>query len=397
MNAAGSGTTPETTQRRGPLWFLAEVTYRCPLQCAYCSNPVDFASEKEELSTEEWIRVMREARDLGAVQLGFSGGEPLVRKDLEELVAEASKMGFYTNLITSGVGMDADRLARLKTAGLDHIQISFQAATASLSDDVAGRTQFEHKEAMAREIRRQGYPMVLNVVLHRRNLDQIDEILQMAADLGADYVELANTQYHGWAYVNRKALMPTMKQLKHAEEVANQWRERMKGKMRIYYIWSDYYEGKPKPCMNGWGTTFIGVNPDGRVMPCHGAAMLPGPPLPSVRDHDLNWIWNDSELFNRFRGLDWMQEPCRTCDMRFEDFGGCRCQAYLLTGDAAATDPTCHLSPLHHQVREAVESAEEEPRVMVEQPLILRNPKNSKTLAKQFGTRPKVADTETME
>ncbi len=376
MNAAGSGPKADPGS---PMWFLAELTYRCPLQCAYCSNPLDFARYRNELTTGEWLRVLREARELGAVQLGFSGGEPLVRQDLEELVAEARRLGFYSNLITSGIGLDRERLAALKEAGLDHVQISFQAATAELSDDVAGRAQFAHKEAMAREIRRQGYPMVLNVVLHRRNLDQIEDILQMAADLEADYVELANTQYHGWAFANRAALMPTQAQLRRAEAVANRWRERMEGRMKIYFIWSDYYEGRPKPCMNGWGTTFIGVAPDGSAIPCHGAAMLPGPPPPSVREHGLGWIWRESELFNRFRGTDWMQEPCRTCPERGKDFGGCRCQAYLLTGDAAATDPTCNLSPLHEQVRRAVEEADAD--APVEQPLMLRNTRNSRRLA----------------
>ncbi|MCH8504151.1 MAG: pyrroloquinoline quinone biosynthesis protein PqqE [Ectothiorhodospiraceae bacterium] len=377
MNAAGSapGNDPGS-----PLWFLAELTYRCPLQCAYCSNPLDFARYREELTTDEWLRVLREVRQLGAVQGGFSGGEARVRKDLEILVAEARKLGFYSNLITSGVGLDGDRLAALKEAGLDHVQISFQAATAELSDDVAGRAQFAHKEAMAREIRRQGYPMVLNVVRHRRNLDQIEEILQMAADLGADYVELANTQYHGWAYLNRTALMPSRRQLLHAEEVANRWRKRMEGRMKIYFIWSDYYEGRPKPCMNGWGTTFIGVAPDGSAMPGHGAAMLPGPALPSVREHGLDWIWRESELFNRFRGTEWMQEPCRSCPERGKDFGGCRCQAYLLSGDAAVTDPTCSLSPLHERVRHAVERADL-PGAPAEQPLLLRNARHSRQLS----------------
>ncbi len=383
MTADGSRPRPDT----GPLWFLAELTYRCPLQCAYCSNPVDFARYKEELSTEEWCRVLAEARALGAVQLGFSGGEPLVRQDLEVLVAEGRRLGFYSNLITSGIGMNAERLAALKEAGLDHVQISFQADNALLSDYVAGAAQFDKKVEMAREIQRQGYPMVLNVVLHKGNIDRIDSILQMAADLEADYVELANTQYHGWALVNRAALMPSMDQLSHAEEIANQWRERMEGRMRIYYIWSDYYEGRPKPCMNGWGTTFIGVAPDGSAIPCHGAAGLPGPPPPSVREHDLAWIWRESELFNRYRGEDWMQEPCRSCPERKKDFGGCRCQAYHLTGDAEATDPTCSLSPLHHLVTEAVDGAEGR-TVVEEKPLILRNPRNSKDLAKGTEQRP---------
>lgn len=360
-----------------PLWLLAEVTYRCPLQCAYCSNPLGFAHYREELDTDQWLSVFRQARELGSVQLGLSGGEPLLRKDLEILVGEAHGMGFYTNLITSGVGMDEARLARLREAGLDHIQLSFQADDSELSDMVAGRGHFEHKQAIARAIHAQGYPMVFNIVLHRLNLDQIDSILQLAWDLGADYVELANTQYHGWAFHNRAALMPTREQIRHAEVVTERWREKADGRMRIFFVASDYYDGKAKPCMNGWGTTFLGIAPDGRALPCHGAAELPGLQLPSVVDTPLRAIWEDSEAFNFFRGDDWLPEPCASCEILAQCHGGCRCQAYLLAGDPAVTDPTCPKSPLHEQVLQAVEAADRHQRVP---PLVFRTVENSRSL-----------------
>ena len=352
-----------------PMWLLAELTYRCPLQCAYCSNPLDFARYRDELDTEGWRSVLRQARALGAVQLGFSGGEPLLRRDLEELVAEARTLGFYTNLITSGIGLDHDRLGALRAAGLDHVQISFQADDSTASDAIAGSARFGHKRAMAEAIRAHGYPMVFNVVLHRHNLDRIDAILQLAWDLGADHVELANTQYHGWALRNRAALMPTRAQMAHAEAVANRWRERAEGRMRIYFVGSDYFDAKAKPCMNGWGSTFLGVAPDGRALPCHGAAAIPGLALPSVREHSLAHIWRDSVAFNRFRGHDWQPEPCASCELLTRCHGGCRCQALALTGDATVTDPACSKSPQHALVRDAVEAADVRQE---EHPLVFR-------------------------
>lgn len=360
-----------------PRWLLAELTYACPLQCPYCSNPLDFACYKDELSTEEWLRVFREARAMGAVQLGLSGGEPLVRQDLEILIREARGMGYYTNLITSAVGMDADRVKRLRKAGLDHIQISFQASTQELNDRLAGTAAFHHKLEMAREVKRQGYPMVLCFVLHRDNIEEIDRLLDLAIALQADYVELATTQYYGWALVNRDRLLPTREQLIRAEAIAHDYQERLKGRMKIYYVVPDYYEGRPKACMNGWGNIFLTIAPDGAALPCHAARQLPGLNFPNVRAHSLEWIWNQSPGFNRFRGDGWMKEPCRTCPEREKDFGGCRCQAYLLTGNPANADPACDLSPHHQVVLDAIKWARQGLKAEQGRPLVFRNPRNS--------------------
>ncbi len=376
MKTAGS----EPNNQPKPLWMLAELTYKCPLQCPYCSNPVDFAKYKNELSTEEWLRVMREARAMGATQLGFSGGEPLVRRDLEELIAEARRLGFYTNLITSGVGMDEERIKGFKKAGLDHIQVSFQASSEELNNFIAGTDAFQHKLEMARLVKKYDYPMVLCFVLHRRNQDQVQDILELAIALNADYVELATTQYYGWAMVNRDQLMPTRAQLERAEAIAHEYQEKMKGKMKIYYVVPDYFETRPKACMNGWGAVFLTITPDGTALPCHAAGQLPGMTFPNVRNHSIEWIWNESPDFNKFRGFDWMKEPCRTCPERFKDFGGCRCQAYMLTGDAANADPVCDLSTHHQVVLDAITAAEgsvKHPSVEVK-PLVFRNPQNSK-------------------
>jgi len=340
-----------------PLWLLAELTYSCPLQCPYCSNPVRLGERSRELATEDWLRVLAEARALGAIQLGLSGGEPLVRRDLETIVAEARRLGYYTNLLTSGMGMDEARIRALKEAGLDHIQVSFQADDADLNNRLAGTDSHRHKLEVARLVKAYGYPMVLNIVMHRHNLDRMREILDMALDLGADYVELANTQYYGWALSNRDYLLPTREQLQRAEAVAHDYQARFGDRMKIYFVVPDYFEGRPKPCMNGWGRIFLSVAPDGKVLPCHAAADLPGLELPNVRDHSLAWIWHDSPDFNRFRGETWMQQPCAGCEDRHGCFGGCRCQAYLLTGDAAAADPACSRSPAHEVILQAVQRA----------------------------------------
>jgi len=365
-----------------PLWLLAELTYACPLQCPYCSNPMDIASYKNELSTADWKRVLQQGRKMGATQLGLSGGEPLVRRDLEEIIAEARRLGFYTNLITSGVGMDEARIKAFKEAGLDHIQVSFQASTEELNNFIAGTNAFEHKKEMARLVKQYGYPMVLCFVLHRKNEDQIRDILDLAVGLQADYVELATTQYYGWAFHNREQLLPTREQLRHAEQVAKEYQEKMKGRMKIYYVIPDYFENRPKRCMDGWGSVFLTIAPDGTALPCHAARQLPGIEFPSVREHDVQWIWNDSPAFNRFRGLDWMKEPCRSCPEKEKDLGGCRCQAFMLTGDAANADPVCDKSPHHHKVLEQVErvQAMAGKREFEEKPLVFRNMKNSKRI-----------------
>ncbi|MSR13476.1 MAG: pyrroloquinoline quinone biosynthesis protein PqqE [Gammaproteobacteria bacterium] len=365
-----------------PLWLLAELTYRCPLQCPYCSNPLDIAKYKEELDTEGWLRVLREARKMGAAQLGFSGGEPLVRQDLEILIAEGRKLGYYTNLITSGVGMDEARIAAFKEAGLDHIQISFQASNEELNNYLGGSDSFQHKYDMARLVKKYEYPMVLNIVIHRQNIDQIEDIIKMTIDLQADYVELASTQYYGWSKLNEAQLLPTREQLARAERIAHEYQERMKGRMRILYVVPDYYETRPKACMNGWGSIFLTISPDGSALPCHAARQLPGMTFPNVRTHSVDWIWNQSPTFNFYRGDNWMQEPCRSCPEKTKDFGGCRCQAYMLTGDATNADPVCDKSAYHAELVAQVDAMTMKPLSSRDtKPLVFRNMRNSKELA----------------
>ncbi len=324
-----------------PLWLLAELTYRCPLHCVFCSNPVDYARHDREMDTSSWKRVLGEARALGAVQLGFSGGEPLLRDDLEELVAHARGLGFYTNLITSGVGLTEPRAAALKAAGLDHIQLSFQDSTRELNDFITSTRTFELKSRVAAIIKAQGYPMVLNCVMHRFNLPHVGRIIDMAERMGADYLELANTQYYGWAWLNREALMPTVDELRDAEAIVMARRESLDGRMKILWVSPDYADAKPKPCMAGWGAVFMVVAPDGSALPCHSARMLPGIEFPNLQQTSVREAWVDSDAFNRYRGQAWMDSTCSDCDERGHDFGGCRCQAFLLTGDAAAADPVC--------------------------------------------------------
>jgi pyrroloquinoline quinone biosynthesis protein E len=368
------------TPRPGPpLWLLAELSYRCPLHCVFCYNPVDFALTQDELSTDDWLRVLRQGRELGAVQCGLSGGEPLVRDDLEIIVAEAHRLGYYTNLLTSGVGLTAERAAALKAAGLDHVQLSFQDSTREMNDFLSHTRTFELKNKVGALIKGQGWPMVMNVVIHRMNIDHVDRIIAMAVEMGAEYLELANTQYYSWALLNRDHLLPTSEQLKRAEAVTQDWRERLGDKLRIFFVAPDYHDGRPKKCVNGWGSMFLTVTPDGTALPCHTAKMLPGLAFPNVRDHGLREIWFDSEGFNRYRGTGWMKEPCSSCDQREVDLGGCRCQAYLLAQDPAAADPVCSKSPLHHRVSEAVAHADASaPRP---QPLVFRDPANSRRLS----------------
>jgi pyrroloquinoline quinone biosynthesis protein E len=362
-----------------PLWLLLELTYRCPLHCVFCYNPIDFAKAEQELTTEDWLRVLREGRALGAVQLGLSGGEPLLRDDLEIIVAEAHSLGYYINLITSGIGLNETRIQALQQAGLDHIQLSFQDSTREVNDFLSSTRTFELKSKVAALIKRYEYPMVLNVVLHRLNIDHVEQILEMAESMHADYVELANTQYYGWAWQNREKLMPTREQLQRAEETTRRFRERPNQQMKILFVVPDYFETRPKPCMNGLGSVFLTIAPDGLALPCHAARMLPGLCLPNVREHGVEWIWRDSPGFNHYRGDDWMKEPCRSCPEKTRDFGGCRCQAFLLTGDAANADPVCDLSPHHHLVTEMVAQAGK--TRIEEKPLIFRDKRNSKLLS----------------
>lgn len=364
-----------------PLWLLAELTYRCPLQCPYCSNPLDYAQHKNELTTQEWFDVFDQARQMGAVQLGFSGGEPLVRQDLEQLVEHAHQLGFYTNLITSGMGLTEQRIANLKQAGLDHIQISFQASDSVVNDALAGsKHAFEQKYEMCRLVKKYDYPMVLNFVIHRHNIDQIDQIIELCLELNADTVELAICQFYGWAFLNRQGLLPTQEQLIRAERITNEYREKLKAQnhhCKLIFVVPDYYEERPKACMNGWGKIFFTVAPDGMALPCHAARQLPIS-FPNVREQKLSDIWYKSTGFNHFRGDAWMPEGCRSCPDKDRDFGGCRCQAYMLTGDAANADPVCGKSPYHQLIEQARTDSHLAAPL---QQLVFRNSRNSKYLS----------------
>ncbi len=361
MNGSGSSFAKPGYEPGPPLWLLAELTYRCPLQCPYCSNPLDFARSHEELSTAEWIEVFRQAREMGAAQLGFSGGEPLVRQDLAELIAAARGLGYYTNLITSGIGLAEEKIASFAEAGLDHIQISFQAADEEVNNLLAGsKKAFAHKLEMARAVKKHGYPMVLNFVTHRHNIDNIDQIIRLCIELEADFVELATCQFYGWAELNRAGLLPSKEQLVRAERITNEWRDKLAAEnhpCKLIFVTPDYYEERPKACMNGWGNLFLDITPDGTALPCHSARQLPVE-FPNVREHSIEHIWRHSFGFNKFRGYDWMPEPCRSCDEKERDFGGCRCQAFMLTGDAANADPVCSKSAHHGKILAARDQAD---------------------------------------
>jgi len=364
-----------------PLWLLAELTYRCPLQCPYCSNPLDFASNDRELATEDWVRVLRQGREMGAAQLGFSGGEPLVRQDLPELIAEARHLGYYSNLITSGLGLNASKVEAFADAGLDHIQVSFQASDPELNNALAGsKKAFAQKLDMARAVKESGYPMVLNFVIHRHNIHQMNDIMDLCERLEADYVELATCQYYGWAFKNREGLMPSRAQLEQAEREVNLYRQKLSDKgsaMKLIFVTPDYYEERPKACMNGWGSLFLTVAPDGTALPCHSARLLPID-FPNVQDMALRDIWYDSPGFNHYRGDSWMPEPCRSCDEKGKDFGGCRCQAYLLTGNADNADPVCSKSAHHDRILAARRAADHATAGLGE--LTYRNAQNSRLL-----------------
>jgi len=365
-----------------PLWLLAEITYACPLHCVFCYNPVDYTQHGPELTTQEWLKVLRDARAAGSVQCGFSGGEPLVRDDLEELVAEAHKLGFYTNLLTSGIGFTAERAKALKDAGLDHVQLSFQDSTRELNDFLSHTKTFALKQKAAQLIQSNGWPMVLNCVIHRLNIDYIDKIIELAVDLGAEYLELANSQYYSWAQLNRDGLMPSREQLQRAERVTNEYREKLGDKLRIFFVVPDYYETRPKKCMNGWGNIFLTITPDGSALPCHTAKMIKHLEFPNVKNMSVKDIWYESEAFNHYRGDAWMKEPCQTCPEKEKDLGGCRCQALMLTGDAANADPVCDKSQHHQTVLDAVAYAQVPDAKRIEvKPLVFRDPINSRKLS----------------
>jgi pyrroloquinoline quinone biosynthesis protein E len=343
-----------------PYLLLAELTHSCPLHCPYCSNPIVYPGGRE-LSTAEWRRVFEEAAQLGVLHLGFSGGEPLRRADLAELVAAARAAGLYTNLITSAVGLQRRRAAQLREAGLDSIQISFQSDQETLADQIAGASAHALKLEAAKVARELGFPLTVNVVLHRGNIVRLEQIISLAEDLEAERLELANAQFYGWAFQNRAALLPTRSQIARAVEIVAARKKQLLGRMEILFVTPDYYSERPKPCMNGWATRFLTVNPVGDVLPCPTASAIRGLRFDNVRTRPLAWIWSQSESFNRFRGTEWMPAPCCECPMREIDFGGCRCQAALLTGDAAATDPACSLSPHRQKLASFVESVQEDP------------------------------------
>jgi pyrroloquinoline quinone biosynthesis protein E len=331
-----------------PLALLAELTHRCPLRCPYCSNPLELSRSSAELDTTTWKRVFTEAAELGVLQVHFSGGEPLVRRDLTELVRHAAQVGLYGNLITSGIHLDAARLAALVEAGLEHVQLSIQDADPAVGDRIAGFPDAQHaKRRVARLVREAGLPLTVNAVVHRQNLDRLDDIIELAMTLGADRLEVAHVQYYGWALRNRAALLPSRTRLDTATATVEAARARLAGVMIIDYVVPDYYAHRPKACMGGWARRFLNVSPAGKVLPCHAAETLPGLDFPTVVEASLAEIWHHSAAFQRFRGTDWMPEPCRSCERREIDWGGCRCQAYALTGDAGRTDPACALSPDH--------------------------------------------------
>jgi len=337
-----------------PLGLLAELSHRCPLQCVYCSNPLELVDRAAELGTDEWLRVFDQAAALGVVQLHLSGGEPLIRADLERFVRHARGLGMFTNLITSGVGLTAERAATLAAAGLNSVQLSVQGVDAAATVRVAKAPVFERKRRAAELIRQAGLPLSMNVVLHRLNLDRVGELIDLAAEWGADRLELANTQYYGWALRNRHQLLPTAAQVAAAEAVYRQKQAELAGRVELIWVVPDYHERFPKPCMGGWAATALTVAPDGVAYPCPVASVIETLDFPSVRTHSLEWIWYSAPAFTAYRGTSWMPDPCRSCDRRDLDFGGCRCQAYALTGDAGRTDPVCERSPDHGLVTAAV-------------------------------------------
>src|SRR5215469_15210304 len=333
-----------------PLALIAELTHRCPLHCVYCSNPAELTSRADELSTEAWARVFQQAGEAGAMQLDLTGGEPLARADLILLIQAARAAGLYVNLITSGLPLDEKRLDGLVAAGLDHFQLSFQGASAGTAEEISGTKSHAQKLKVLGWLETRRVAVTLNFVLHRNNLDQLTGMLTIAENSSASRIEFAHAQYYGWAFANREELLPTREQVMQSLEFFKQAEQRLRGKIKVEYVVPDYYAKYPKPCMGGWGHKAIVITPRGDAMPCHAASVIPGLRFDNVKEKSIQEIWSFSEAFQRFRGEDWMLEPCKTCDRRAQDFGGCRCQALLLAGDAAATDPVCSFSPLRSRV-----------------------------------------------
>ncbi|MCM3115355.1 pyrroloquinoline quinone biosynthesis protein PqqE [Neobacillus sp. MER 74] len=354
-----------------PYSLVAELTHRCPLHCPYCSNPLEMISKAMEISTGEWCRVLSEAADLGVVEVHFSGGEPLLRDDLEVFIRHANKLEMYTNLITSGIGLTTEKAARLCDAGLENVQVSFQAGDAKLSDIIGGFKAFDKKREACKAVKKAGLYLSLNVVLHRMNIDHLDEIIKLAEEVGAERLELANTQYYNWALLNREQLLPSRVQIERAREIYDAAKARIGKKIEIIWVIPDYYAQAPKPCMGGWGTIGLTVAPNGAVLPCPTAGMIEGFSFENVLDSSLSHIWYESESFNHFRGEEWMPEPCLSCELRHQDGGGCRCQAFALTGDAYATDPVCQWAPKHYLIEKAVQDANCTP-IIQSSPIIYR-------------------------
>lgn len=341
-----------------PMGLLAELSHRCPLRCPYCSNPEVLARKSAEVDTSTWLQAFEEAADLGVLQVHLSGGEPTVRQDLEVLVQGAEEAGLYTNLITSGVLLSEQRLHELASRGLQHVQLSMQGASENLNDTIGGFSGgFKKKLRCAQWVVKARLPLTVNAVLHRQNIHELEEIIALALEMGAQRLEIAHTQYLGWALKNRAALMPTREQVAWSTEIVEKAREELRGQLLIDYVIPDYFAVRPKPCMGGWGRQFLVIAPDGVVYPCHGAAELPGLEFWSIKEKGLEEIWQASPAFQAYRGTDWMPPLCRQCDRREVDWGGCRCQAFALTGDAANTDPVCALSTDHHLIEAAREEA----------------------------------------
>jgi len=333
-----------TVSATNPLALVAEVTHRCPLHCVYCSNPLELTAKGRELSTEIWERVLREAGELGVLQVDFTGGEPLARPDLTELIRGTRGAGLYASLITSGLPLDEKRLEELVGVGLDHLQLSFQGAREERANEFAGAPAHAHKLLVAQWVKRHRIALTLNFVIHRQNLDQLEEMLALTEEISPSRVEFAHVQYYGWAFANRERLLPTRRQLDRSLELLKQAEEKWRGKIRVEYVVPDYYAKYPKACMGGWGRKVMLITPEGDALPCHAATVLPEMKFENVAAWPLRRIWEESSAFRKFRGEEWMPEPCHSCDRRDKDFGGCRCQAFLVTGNAAATDPVCSLS-----------------------------------------------------
>jgi len=339
-----------TATPQDPLALIAEVTHRCPLHCVYCSNPQELTARSNELPTDTWSRVFHQAAELGVMQVDLTGGEPLARPDLPVLVGSARAAGLYVNLITSGLPLDEERLDELLAAGLDHFQLSFQGAREESANEICGAKAHAQKLRVLDWLKPRRVGVTLNFVLHRNNLDQLAEMLSLAEDSSASRVEFAHVQYYGWAFANRELLLPSRDQLMHSLDFFKSAEKRLRGRLRVEYVVPDYHAKFPKPCMGGWARKAILITPGGQALPCHAAAVIPGLRFENVTEKSLREIWESSDAFQKFRGEEWMQEPCRSCDRRAQDFGGCRCQAFLLAGDAAATDPVCSLAPLRSKV-----------------------------------------------